>query len=166
MESRSRDASEHPGYETERITSGEWNPFAIRKGTKRAAKNERRWWGLHFRLRQAKNERNSEAKRRQTQLSHFAVPSGTAAPPSGGAHLSAFHRGSGLGDRTPLPGFSSALPELVPLSGRYPRTGQPQCSDASRRPVVVPVGRNSQSRPGAGCKSATLHINSLDKISK
>ena len=73
---------------------------------------------------------------------------------SGAARLSAFHRGSGLGDRTPLPSFSSALPELVPLSGRYPRTGQPQCSDASRRPVVMPVGRTTRSRPGADCKSA------------
>src|SRR5262249_59675752 len=69
-------------------------------------------------------------------------------------HLSAFHRGSGLGDRTPPPGFSSALSELVSLSGRYPRTGQPQCSDASRRPVIVPVGGYTRSRPGAGCKTA------------
>jgi hypothetical protein len=69
------------------------------------------------------------------------VPAGPAAPPSGGAHLSAFHRGSGLGDRTPLPDFSSALPELVPVSRRYPQTSQPQFSDAPRRPVVTPVGR-------------------------
>jgi hypothetical protein len=34
-----------------------------------------------------------------------------------GAHLSAFHRGSGLGDRTPLPSFSSALPGMRPPSG-------------------------------------------------
>jgi hypothetical protein len=101
-------------------------------------------------------ERKSEAKRRQTQGSS-AVPTGTAAPAAAGAHLSAFHRGPGLGDRTPLPGSSSALPELVPLSGRYPRTGQPQSSDASRRPVVVPVGRKTRSRPGAGCKSARGH---------
>ena len=45
---------------------------------------------------------------------------GPAAPPSGGAHLSAFHRGSGLGDRTPPPSFSSALPELVPLKRALP----------------------------------------------
>jgi hypothetical protein len=42
---------------------------------------------------------------------------GPAAPPSGGAHLSAFHRGSGLGDRTPPPSFSSALPGMRPPSG-------------------------------------------------
>jgi len=35
-----------------------------------------------------------------------------------------------------------------------PVTGQPQFSEAPRGPVVVPVGRNSRSRPGAGGKSA------------
>jgi hypothetical protein len=42
---------------------------------------------------------------------------GPAAPGSPGAHLSAFHRGSGLGDRTPPPSFSSALPVMRPPSG-------------------------------------------------
>src|SRR5262249_22401883 len=70
-----------------------------------------------------------------------AMPAGTAAPGAPGAHLSAFHRGSGLGDRTPLPGFSSALPGMGPVSGRYPQTDPSQYSEAPRRPVVVPVGR-------------------------
>ena len=39
---------------------------------------------------------------------------------SGAARLSAFHHGSGLGDRTPLPGFSTALPELVPFKRALP----------------------------------------------
>jgi hypothetical protein len=103
-----------------------------------------------------RKERNKKHRKRNADRRNWysAVPSGTAAPGSPGAHLSAFHRGSGLGDRTPPPSFSSALPELVPLSGRYPRTGQPQCSDASRRPVVMPVGRISRSCPGAACNSA------------
>jgi len=39
---------------------------------------------------------------------------------SGAARLSAFHHGSRLGDRTPPLSSSTALPELVPVSGRYP----------------------------------------------
>ena len=86
---------------------------------------------------EGKNERKkSEAKRRQTQSS-CAAPSGTAAPGSPGAHLSAFHRGSGLGDRTPLPGFSSALP------GRRPPSGFPLSLPVSVQRCFSRTGRSA-----------------------
>jgi hypothetical protein len=64
-------------------------------------------------------ERTKKIRRRNADRRNWycAVPAGPAAPPSGGAHLSAFHRGSGLGDRTPPPSFSSALPGMRPPSG-------------------------------------------------
>ncbi|HET8920672.1 MAG TPA: hypothetical protein VFN27_13450, partial [Xanthobacteraceae bacterium] len=99
--------------------SGEWK--SIRNSLFAKARNEQQkqsaGGGACLLIFAKPRKKDSEAKRRQTQGSS-AVPSGTAAPAAAGAHLSAFHRGSGLGDRTPLPGFSSALPELVPLSGR------------------------------------------------
>ena len=63
---------------------------------------------------------------------------------SGAARLSAFHHGSGLGDGTPPLSFSTALPGMGPVSGRYPQTGPSQYSEAPRRPVVVPVGRRPE----------------------
>jgi len=133
------------------------SPFALRNSPFAKARNEpqiQSAGGGAYVFVFVTPRKTSEAKRRQTQLVFSRPLRARPRPQSAGAHLSAFHRGSGLGDRTPLPSFSSALPELVPLSGRYPRTGQPQYSDASRRPVVMPVGRTTRRCPGAGCKSA------------
>ena len=63
-----------------------------------------------------KKKKISEAKRRQTQLV-FSRAFGPGRAWIARRHLSAFHRGSGLGDRTPPPSFSSALPGMRPPSG-------------------------------------------------
>jgi hypothetical protein len=73
-------------------------------------------------LRHGNDERKNERKknrRRNADRRKALLPWLRPRPRlhTGGAHLSAFHRGSGLGDRTPLPGFSSALPGMRPPSG-------------------------------------------------
>jgi hypothetical protein len=79
---------------------------------------------------------------------------GPAAPGSPGAHLSAFHRGSGLGDRTPPPSFSSALPVMRPPSGF------PLSLPVSVQRCFSRTGRNADRADfpklplGTGCKSA------------
>jgi hypothetical protein len=66
-----------------------------------------------------RKERKKKYRRRNADRRNCIQPclTGPAAPGSPGAHLSAFHRGSGLGDRTPPPSFSSALPGMRPPSG-------------------------------------------------
>jgi hypothetical protein len=99
------------------VASGEWTSirYSLFAFHETNGETKRRWWCPCPFASQAKKKK-SEAERRQTQWV-FAGPAGPAAPGSPGAHLSAFHRGSGLGDRTPLPGFSSALPGMRPPSG-------------------------------------------------
>ena len=86
-------------------------------------------------------KKKSEAKRRQTQCVFCRAVRARPRPHTGGAHLSAFHRGSCLGDRTPPLSFSPRYLGWGPVSGRYPQTDPSQYSEAPRRPVVVPVGR-------------------------
>jgi hypothetical protein len=107
------------------------------------------------------DEKEREAERRQTHfVFHATAPHGRMLPParaSGAARLSAFHRGSCLGDPTPplssryaLPGTRSerTIPmvrKTVRLSrGRYPRLPVP-VQRIPRRPVIMPAGR----MPGA-----------------
>jgi hypothetical protein len=69
-QSRSRDASERPSYENERIVSGEWksirtSQFAIRDGTKEL---KRKMQVVVPAFSSSPSyEKDSEAKRRQTQ---------------------------------------------------------------------------------------------------
>ena len=88
------------------------------------------------------------------------------------ARLSAFHRGSCCSERTPQLSSRYALPGT--WSGARPRWFERPCalqrmmkdhaspagvtrsflsqsSELPRRPVIVPAGRNSRSRPGADC---------------
>ncbi len=112
-----------------------------------------------------KKIRRRNADRRN---SHSAVASATAAPGSPGAHLSAFHRGSRPEEsfiaRDAAPGFFFLGPGGkvggLPSSGRYP----PYLSQSSEAIAAWSQWQadNTRCRPGAGCKSATLHINSLD----
>jgi hypothetical protein len=165
---RSRGAPLRPSYEKKRIVSGAWrmdsirtSQFPIRKGTKRAAKTERRWWCLRLRLRQATKEKISEAKRRQTQGRVLPRLAGAAAPGAPGAHLSAFHRGSRPEEsfiaRDSASGHASW--DATNRFGPFRRAGvtRPDLSQSSKctlRPSRSARGRDAQSRPGAGCKSA------------
>jgi hypothetical protein len=148
-----------------RMDSIRTSQFPIRKGTKRAAKAERRWWCLRFRLRQATKEKISEAKRRQTQGRVLPRLAGAAAAPTlewkGAAHLSAFHRGS-----RPKESFIARDSALGHASwdatnrfGPFRRAGitRPNLSQSSKstlRPSRSARGLDAQSRPGAGCKAA------------
>ena len=145
-----------------RIVSGEWrmeihllSRFANRKGDETSSEDKAQvvvpaFWSS---LSQEQKIRRRNADRSNE---YSAVASATAAPASAGAHLSAFHRGSGLGDQTPPPSFSSALPGMRRRRA-FPLACQSRYSDASRGPVVMPVGAASRSRPGAGCKAARGH---------
>jgi hypothetical protein len=127
---RSRGASSRPSYETPRsrlVTTGldpvvhaELKPVSA--GGLRCAGSASAWIAgsspaMTNRTNGKERKKKSEAKRRQTQLIFSRALRARPRPQSGGAHLSAFHRGSGLGDRTPPPSFSSALPGMRPPSG-------------------------------------------------
>jgi hypothetical protein len=65
---------------------------------------------------------------------------GRGARPAGRARLSAFHRGSCLGDPTPPLSSGYALPGTQPWRV-LPALSLSQSSELLRRPVIVPAGR-------------------------
>ena len=110
-----------------------------------------------------------EAERRQTCFLTSASCD-AARVQAARARLSAFHRGSCCSERTPQLSSRYALPGT--WSGARPRWFERPCalqrmmkdhaspagvtllsqsSELPRRPVIVPAGRNSRSRPGADC---------------
>jgi hypothetical protein len=112
------------------------------------------WWDRvrldHARQGQRRKKEKKEAERRQTRIQR-PRPAGRGARSAERARLSAFHRGTCGGDRTPPLNSSHALPATVlGRNGRYPLPAVMQCSDLSRRPVIVPAGRFCPESPGSG----------------
>ena len=93
-----------------------------------------------------------EAERRQTRISNLRTHNlhppplagrteeGRGARPAGRARLSAFHRGSCLGDPTPPLSSGYALPGTEASTG-VTRLEPVPVQRAPRRPVIVPAGR-------------------------
>src|SRR5499427_10481521 len=138
------------------------NPFAIRNARKERAKLNCMWWCPLF-ASPSHERKDSEAKRRQRQLSHSAVPTGPAAPGAPGAHLSAFHRGSrpkesfiardsasgfcflGRGGKVGGPSVEWALPApTCPSPARPSRPGH------SARRITPSAARERVASPPAG----------------
>ena len=163
IKSRSRGAPLGPSHVKQRerrMESIRNSPFAMHETS---SETECRWWCLPLGLREAKNEKDSEAKRRQTQGSS-AVPTGTAAPQKREAHI--YRRSTAVlvprslsSQGTQHQAFASwdvaarvslsverALP--APTCPSPARPSQP--SRSARR--LMP-----ECRPGAGCNSARGH---------
>jgi hypothetical protein len=161
---RSRGAPLRPSYGKKRIVRRERRmdsirtpQFPIRTGTKRAAKTERRWWCLRLRLRQAKKEkyRRRNADRRKA----------SSAVPYGHGRASIVRRTS-IGVSRPKESFiardSASGHASWDATNRFgpfrravlPAPICPQSSNCTLRPSRSARGRDAQSRPGAGCKSA------------
>jgi hypothetical protein len=100
MTRRSRDAPSHPSYATAHLKTDttDFIRCSMRSRSRPMpveALAKRRFGTDDGRARTVRTkEKMSEAKRRQTQGSSAVPKTGTAAPGSSGAHLSAFHRGS------------------------------------------------------------------------
>jgi hypothetical protein len=113
MTRRSRGAPLRPSFENGRMVSSEWrmdsirtSQFAIRNSQRHEtrSKDKAQVAVPAFPSPQAKKKyRKRNADRRNGRSPCLT---GTAAPASAGAHLSAFHHGSCLGDRTPPLSFS------------------------------------------------------------
>jgi hypothetical protein len=176
---RSRGAPLRPSYGKKRIVRRERRmdsirtpQFPIRTGTKRTAKNERRWWCLRFRLRQAKKEkyRRRNADRRKASS---AVPYGhgrasivrrtSIGVPPRFSSQGVFHR-KGLSLRPCFLGRDEQV-WPVPSSGCYPPRSVPSPATAPCALVVVPGGvmpkaareRVASPRAGAALAAAARH---------
>jgi hypothetical protein len=82
-------------------------------------------------------------------LVSMSAPCGRGARSAERARLSAFHRGTCCSERTPQLSSRYALPgtrrhQVLPASSLS------QSSDFTRRPVIVPAGRNTPEPPGSG----------------
>jgi hypothetical protein len=157
---RSRDATSHPSYGNERIVRRErrmdsirTSQFPIRKGTKRAAKNERRWWCLRFRLRHERKYRRRNADRR-----NFSFCRGFGH----GRAWNARRTSIGVPPRFWLrrPNATAQLQSALPGMGRKRAlsANRPVSVQRSSSQTGHSAGRaGKRSRPGAGCNSARGH---------
>jgi hypothetical protein len=149
---RSRGASERPSYEkplSEVVTTG-LDPVVHADASRPSAggsacASEASAWmpGSSPGMTDERTKRkDSEAKRRQPQFQYSAVPTGTAAPGSPGAHLSAFHRGSRPREsfiaRDSASGQASWDAASIVAMRVLAAPAYPSPAIAPRAPVVVP----------------------------
>ena len=160
IKSRSRDAAQHPSYDTPRSRKREteceerqvvepaWffataalQNVARMKPTGPARTRSGSLPGFRCAppgLRRKRKNRRRNADRRNGRS---PCRTGTAAPPYGRRTSIGVPPRFLLRRPNATAQLQSALPGMGPVSGRYPQTGPSQYSEAPRRPVVLPVGR-------------------------